>query len=214
MKNFPIDISEKTGVRYLHFGSEWVQGAMRIRSPYSLELAYSRDMIYPLQLRDFTQAKSLALVIGLGSAAITKYLHRNYPLIQQTVVEICPAVVNIANQFFKLPPEDDRLLIEIDDGVTYLANSTKLYDLILVDGFDPSGDMGELASLAFFQSCAQNLTENGYFSMNLHCRSKGYNEVQQRIQQAFNNQCIFLPPTGKGNVIAVASKGSTLILND
>ena len=25
-----IDVSEAAGVRYLHFGSEWVQGAMRI----------------------------------------------------------------------------------------------------------------------------------------------------------------------------------------
>ena len=44
----PIDISEENGVRYLHFGSEWVQGAMRIRRPYALELAYTREMMAPL----------------------------------------------------------------------------------------------------------------------------------------------------------------------
>ena len=39
-----IDISEADGVRYLHFGSEWVQGAMRVARPWSLELAYTRDL--------------------------------------------------------------------------------------------------------------------------------------------------------------------------
>ena len=41
-KNFPkhsVDISEEAGVRYLHFGSDWVQGAMRIARPWALELS-------------------------------------------------------------------------------------------------------------------------------------------------------------------------------
>jgi hypothetical protein len=40
-----VDISEETGVRYLHFGSDWIQGAMRIARPWSLELAYTREMM-------------------------------------------------------------------------------------------------------------------------------------------------------------------------
>jgi spermidine synthase len=37
-----IEISEERGVRYLHFGSPWVQGAMRIARPWALELEYTR----------------------------------------------------------------------------------------------------------------------------------------------------------------------------
>jgi spermidine synthase len=33
-----IDIREESGVRTLHFGSEWIQGAMRIARPWNLEL--------------------------------------------------------------------------------------------------------------------------------------------------------------------------------
>ena len=29
----PVTLSEQDGVRYLHFGTEWVQGAMLIRMP-------------------------------------------------------------------------------------------------------------------------------------------------------------------------------------
>ena len=38
-----IDISEEAGVRYLHFGSSWIQGAMRIARPFALELDYTRE---------------------------------------------------------------------------------------------------------------------------------------------------------------------------
>ncbi|MFM7633065.1 MAG: spermidine synthase, partial [Betaproteobacteria bacterium] len=41
----PITLSEQDGVRYLHFGTEWVQGAMRIRRPYSIELEYAQQMM-------------------------------------------------------------------------------------------------------------------------------------------------------------------------
>lgn len=46
-----VDISEESGVRFLHFGSDWVQGAMRIARPWSLELSYTREMMASLLLR-------------------------------------------------------------------------------------------------------------------------------------------------------------------
>jgi len=41
----PIELSEQDGVRYLHFGSPWIQGAMRLRRPFDLELDYVRHMM-------------------------------------------------------------------------------------------------------------------------------------------------------------------------
>src|SRR5690554_5609087 len=38
-------ISEASGIRYLHFGSEWVQGAMRLRRPNDLIIAYTQQMM-------------------------------------------------------------------------------------------------------------------------------------------------------------------------
>jgi len=34
----PVTLSEQNGVRFLHFGTEWIQGAMRIRKPDWIEL--------------------------------------------------------------------------------------------------------------------------------------------------------------------------------
>lgn len=44
--NLPeVTLSEIDGVRYLHLGTPWVQGAMRIRDPLVLELDYIRSMM-------------------------------------------------------------------------------------------------------------------------------------------------------------------------
>lgn len=38
-------LSEADGIRYLHFGTEWVQGAMLIRDPARLVLEYTAQMM-------------------------------------------------------------------------------------------------------------------------------------------------------------------------
>ena len=40
-----IFYSEEDGFRYLHFGSPWIQGAMKVRRPYELVLEYPRQMM-------------------------------------------------------------------------------------------------------------------------------------------------------------------------
>jgi spermidine synthase len=87
-----VDISEEAGVRYLHFGSDWIQGAMRIARPYALELDYTREMMLPLLLRDANWPRRV-LVIGLGAASVLKFLWRHRPAARLTVVEIDPQVV-------------------------------------------------------------------------------------------------------------------------
>ena len=62
-----IHISEEAGVRYLHFSSDWVQGAMRIARPWALELDYTREMMTALLLRPDADWPRSALLIGLGA---------------------------------------------------------------------------------------------------------------------------------------------------
>jgi spermidine synthase len=47
----PIEVSEEHGVRYLHFGSSWVLGAMHITRPWPLDLDCTREMMASLLLR-------------------------------------------------------------------------------------------------------------------------------------------------------------------
>src|SRR5438270_4756895 len=94
-----IEISEQAGVRYLHFGSHWIQGAMRIARPNALELEYTRDMMLALLLRRGARWPRRVLLIGLGAASLTKFLYRHRPHASLVVVEIEPDVVSAARQF-------------------------------------------------------------------------------------------------------------------
>jgi spermidine synthase len=203
-----IDISEESGVRFLHFGSTWVQGAMRIARPWHLELDYTKEMMASLLLRDDSRFPRKVLLIGLGAASLTKYLYRNYPLAKLTVVEIEPRVVAAARQFFKLPDDPMRLNIVIADGAHYIAENDKTYDLILVDGFDANARPGELDTLPFYQLCRSRLGDNGILAVNLLGRSRGYAASLGKLRDAFDTRALAFPSCDSGNVIALAAAGA------
>ena len=204
---YPIDISEEAGVRFLHFGSLWIQGAMRIARPWHLELDYTREMMASLLLREDSRFPRKVLLIGLGAASITKFLYRNFPLAKLTVVEIEPRVVAAARQFFKLPDDPKRLNIVIANGAQFVAENDKSYDLILVDGFDENARPGELDSLPFYQMCRTRLNDNGVMAVNLLGRSRGYAASLERLREAFDTRALAFPSCDSGNVIALAATG-------
>ena len=198
-----IEVSERAGVRYLHFGSELVQGAMRIARPWSLELEYTREMMLPLVLRPARWPASV-LQVGLGSASITRFLHRHRPRARLTVVEILPTVVAAARQHFKLPEEDSRLHLHLGEGHEYVAAAKRAWDLIVVDGFDAEGRAGMLNTAPFYAGCRRILAPGGFVSVNLIDRGGGVKASVERLRAAFDGHVLVLPRRGDGNTIALA----------
>ena len=202
-----IDIREDAGVRTLHFGSDWIQGAMRIARPWNLELDYTREMMASLLLRDDRHFPRKILLIGLGAASLTKFLYRNYPLAMLTVVEIEANVVAAARHFFKLPHDPLRINMVIADGVEFLMNSDKTWDLILVDGFDADARAGGLDTLPFYRAARAHLSNSGIMAVNLLGHSKGFQESVERITKAFEGRALAFPSCDSGNTIAFAAAG-------
>ena len=72
-----VTISEARGVRYLHLGTPWIQGAMKIDDPLVLNLEYVQRMMAWLLFRpeaservvDLSSLRSAQL--GMGAGAIT-----------------------------------------------------------------------------------------------------------------------------------------------
>ena len=211
----PIEIREARGVRTLHFGSDWVQGAMRINRPNELELAYTREMMVGLLLSpNWPVLPKRILQVGLGAASLTRFIYANLPEAQQTVIELEPVVVGAAQQGFKLPPLGDRLQVEIADGAAWMAASTTVYDLILVDGFDADGDTGSLESLSFYQHCRARLAEGGLLVCNFLSRSPRFLKSCIALDAAFHGRSRLLPQTPGGNVIALGARSETVSLDE
>lgn len=205
-----ILVSESAGVRYLHFGSHWIQGAMRVARPWALELDYTREMMAALLLRPDPGWPRSALLIGLGAASLTKFLYRHRPEAKLTVVEIDPEVVAVAHQHFTLPDEDARLHIVIDDGAAYLAACRQRFDLIMVDGFDENARTGMLDTLPFYLNCKARLSDSGLLVTNLLSKRKGVKKSLERIEEAFDGRAIAFPSCDSGNVVAFAATGASV----
>lgn len=98
-----VTISEHEGVRYLHLGSAWVQGAMRLDVPDQLELHYIRQMmIWTLFQTDPRRIAQL----GLGAGSLTRFCYQHFPQARIDAVEINPEVVQASRLLFNLPPDD------------------------------------------------------------------------------------------------------------
>lgn len=211
----PIDISEAAGVRYLHFGSDWIQGAMRIRKPNALELAYTREMMAGLLLRDGLaedagQWPKKVLIIGLGAASLAKFVYHACPQSRIKVVEIAPSVIAAARQFFKLPNEDARFSIHVGCGAQYVLEKDQTYDYILVDGYDRNARAGALDTLPFYQALRSRLTSQGLMAVNLFGRSRGYKASVERILAAFDDRVLAFPSCDSGNVVAFGAAGEPI----
>ena len=211
----PIEIREARGVRTLHFGSDWVQGAMRISRPNDLELAYTREMMSALLLAaNWPAMPKRILQIGLGAASLTRFFYASLPEAQQIVIELEPVVVGAARQAFNLPPVGDRLQIEIAEGATWMKSSTEQYDLIVIDGFDAEGETGDLESLLFYQHCRALLAKGGLLVCNFLSRSPHFLKSCIALDAAFHGQSRLLPQTPGGNVIALGAVSATAQLNE
>ena len=90
-----VEVSEEKGIRYLHFGSRWIQGAMRVARPWALELEYTGGMMVPLLLRPGKRWPKSALLIGLGAGSLAKFLYRHRPAAMLTAI-VATTTVNIA----------------------------------------------------------------------------------------------------------------------
>jgi spermidine synthase len=207
-----VEISDDAGVRYLHFGSAWIQGAMRLRRIHALELEYTRDMMFPLLL-EAPQWPGRVLQVGLGAGSITKFLLRHRPQAHLTVVELDARVVAIAHAHFRLPRADPRLAIEIADGAAYVAGEGPAFDWIVVDGFDARGQAGMLDTRAFYDRCRARLVNGGLLTTNLLRRTRGCEPSLARLRAAFDGRALALPTCTSGNTVALAATGAPLALD-
>ncbi len=194
-----VEVSEKGGLRTLHLGSETVQSVMRLGDPHGLEVAYTRAMMAFLL---FVPAPRDILQVGLGGGSMAKWLHRHVPEARDTVVEIHPEVVSVAQQYFDLPPEDERLRIVIGEGAEYVANHPQSCDVLLVDGYGSHGQAASLGTRLFYDSARRALKPGGVFVVNLWGSDRFFGTYVDRIHLAFDGTFLLLPAQPKQNVVA------------
>jgi spermidine synthase len=197
----PVTLSEQDGVRYLHFGTEWVQGAMRIRKPDWPELEYAQQMMAWML---FIESPRAIAQLGLGAATLTKFCYRQFPEASVTAVELNPAVIAICASMFKLPPNDKRLdVIEMDadDFVNDPANHGA-FDVLQSDLYDATARGPVLDTPEFYLACNACLAPGGIMTVNLFGDHPSFAKNIKAMKFAFAH-VICLPEVHDGNVVAL-----------
>ncbi|MCE2968975.1 MAG: spermidine synthase [Burkholderiales bacterium] len=195
-----LSLSEADGVRYLHFGSEWVQGAMRLRRPFHLELEYQSQMMAPLL---FCPRPSHVVQLGLGAAALTKFCWRHLPRTRVTAVEWEPEVIAAARRWFRLPPDDERLRVVAADARRFVGDPRHRggADWVQVDLYDAQARGPVYDDVAFYRACRKLLRPRGVVAVNLFGRS--FASSRSAISAAFGGRIWALPTAATGNQVVL-----------
>lgn len=207
----PATISEADGVRYLHLGTPWVQGAMRIRKPLALELEYIQRMMAWMLMRPAEEvARGHAVQLGLGAAAITRCCHGTLRM-RCTAVELNPSVIDACRAWFHLPAESSRFALRQMDAARFVADPAQVEsaEVLCVDLYDHDAASPVLDSAEFYRDCHRLLADGGVMTVNLFGRDASFERSARRIAAAFGAERVrTLRPTREGNTIVVALKNA------
>jgi spermidine synthase len=210
-----VTFSEEAGIRYLHFGSHWVQGAMRLSAPNALELRYVKDMMAWLLFL----APPLNIVqLGLGAGSLTKYSLAYCKPSHVTAVELDRTVILATQAWFKLRHDHPRLTVVHADAEKYLkqAKPHQYPNVLQVDVYDAAARGPVLDSPSFYADCFKSM--GGYegvagVAVFNFFGSDHFIRSRERVAKVFNGKIVQLPPCKEGNIIVLAFCGPELNLN-
>jgi len=105
------------------------------------------------------------LIVGGGDCGIAEEVLKHKSVERLTQVEIDASVIAFAKEHF---PEftrpvfaDGRFESVIDDGMKYVAETDRRFDVIIVDSTDPQGPGAVLFTEEFYRRCKRCLKQGG-----------------------------------------------------
>lgn len=205
----PATITEFEGVRSLHLGTSWVQGAMRLSRPDAIELEYVQMMMmWMLFLREPRHIVQL----GLGSAALTKFCWQRFPGARVTAVELNPNVIAICRELFGLPPDDARLSVREMNALDFVMDERNhgKVDVLQVDLYDQDARGPVLDTPEFYEACAACLKPDGIMTTNVFGEFSNYDKNLFAIEDAFD-AVVWLPEVHDANIVVAAFKDAPQI---
>ena len=205
-----VHFSDHGDVRCLHLGAtEWIQGSMLMDDPYSLDLEYvQRMMAWLLFVPPTSVSKRHAMQLGLGAAALTKFCHKKLRM-KTTVIELNPQVVAACRGWFRLPFDNDKLQVIIEDAEQTVQDSRwhGTVDALQVDLYDHEAAGPVLDGEDFYAHCRQMLTEDGCMTVNLFGRDSSYERSLETLARVFGPEAVWaFKPTREGNTVVLAQR--------
>ncbi len=211
-----IRVRRDGDVRALTFvrdnGQEAVQSRVNLNAPHILESPYARGMFASYL---YQPEPRRVLIIGLGGGAMVRFLTHREPRVQIDAVEIDPAVVRIADQYFGVR-SGGNVRVHTADAVKFVESTADRYDLILMDAFlrpssdtDTTGVPTRLKTLEFLGRLKRALAPGGVVAFNVNEHASMADDIAA-VAAAFGHAAVYrCPPANNKVIIAVAGGMAT-----
>lgn len=194
-------VEETWRYKSLHFKPSDVQSRMSKRHPDRLVMGYSRMMMGFLM---FNPRPQRIAMLGLGGGSLAKFCYRELPDARIDVVEINPQVIALRDEFL-VPPDDNRFRIHLGDAARFVGQSTRQFDVLLVDVYLRYGLPQRLASQEFYDSCRNALVDGGVMVLNLYCKHPDV--YTERVSRSFDGAMFSTLQDDRVSKVVFASAG-------
>lgn len=195
-----IHQDDDTLTLYFEMGS--VQSQMKMSKPNLLMLDYTRSMMDFLL---FNNCPRHIGTIGLRGGSIQKHCYRTLPQSRISVAEISSEVIALRDRFY-IPKDDSRFKVFCEDGADFVVRHANEFDVLIVDGFDITGQPEQLCSQRFYDDCYEALAPNGVMVVNMPDRD--CSGLLARMRLSFRNLVVVVGCEDGDNQIAFAAKGN------
>ena len=111
-----------------------------------------------------------------------------------------------ARTHFALPPDDERLTVEIGDGAQALF--PECCYLLVVDAYHDELHVPKLASSEFYDAAFLALREPGALVVNFMDDDPKFDQYLQRLERAFGGAVLAMPALYDPNILAFAFNGA------
>ncbi|MFM2481905.1 spermidine synthase [Celerinatantimonas sp. YJH-8] len=148
------------------------------------------------------------LIVGLGGGSLPTVLHQLYPKASIDIVELDPAVVKVAHDYFHFT-ESDKMTVHVADARVFIKRAGLAgnhYDFILLDAFNGDYIPEHLMTKEFLEETRQLMSPDGIVVANTFSTSKLYAYESVTYRQVFGTFYNFKIPSQSGNRIIIASK--------
>ncbi|REL36864.1 spermidine synthase [Thalassotalea euphylliae] len=132
---------------------------------------------------------SRILIVGLGGGTMSNTLHQLLPDAEIENIEIDPAVIKVARQYFSFF-ENDKVTSKVVDGRIFIKRALlkkQHYDWIILDAFNGDYIPEHLMTKEFLQETKKLLSDNGVLTANTFSISDLYDYESSTYQSVFGN---------------------------
>lgn len=198
-----VFVIEDNDFRVLKFDEFYEQSKMRISEPHFPVFNYIKAMLLGAA---FTPCEDV-LILGLGGGSLVRTLYYLNSQTRMTVVEIRPAVIELAFQFFSMPATS-LLTVVCDDAKAYLQQNTKLFDVVFADLYWAMRMDPMQAKRQFVCACKSQLQPHGWLVINYEQQADIDEKLIKLFYRYFDDVLVCALPNGNA-VLLVGSLESS-----